>query len=149
MKKKQISYDTFVHDTMTYPHASENMIYPVLGLLGEVGEIAEKVLSGFVRNQPYNLDTLHIVRTLRQFWKAGEYASAAKRRIREGRGDIHANCDTNIVEGLVAEIGDALWYLTALSHECGLPLKKVMEKNMEKLTSRIKRGTLYGKGDNR
>ncbi len=44
-------------------------------------------------------------------------------------------------------MGDVLWYLAALAHDCGLSLQAIAEKNIEKLKARQKAGTLHGEGD--
>lgn len=43
-------------------------------------------------------------------------------------------------EKLVKEIGDALWYIAALSHHVGVPLSEVAEKNINKLKARYPDG---------
>ncbi len=36
-------YQKQARNTAVYPHAGENYIYPTLGLVGEAGEVAEKI----------------------------------------------------------------------------------------------------------
>jgi len=52
-------------------------------------------------------------------------------------------------EKIQAEMGDVLWMLAALAHDCGLSLQVIAENNLDKLQSRQKAGTLHGEGDNR
>lgn len=52
-------------------------------------------------------------------------------------------------EFLLKEIGDCLWYLSALCNELGTTLTKVALMNLKKLSGRARRGTLQGSGDNR
>ena len=52
-------------------------------------------------------------------------------------------------EEIVKELGDVLFYVTALANYFGDNLAIVMEKNVAKLDDREKRGTLQGSGDNR
>ena len=50
---------------------------------------------------------------------------------------------------VLKELGDVLFYVTALSNIFGGNLRKTMEMNMEKLDDREQRGVLKGSGDNR
>ena len=52
-------------------------------------------------------------------------------------------------ELILKECGDVLWYLTKMSRVLGSSLQEVAELNIKKLTSRKKKGTLRGSGDNR
>jgi NTP pyrophosphatase (non-canonical NTP hydrolase) len=52
-------------------------------------------------------------------------------------------------DNLKKEMGDVLWYLAALAHDCGLSLQAIAETNIEKLKARQQAGTLHGEGDNR
>ena len=52
-------------------------------------------------------------------------------------------------EDILKELGDVLFYVTALSNIFGGNLQKTMEMNMAKLDDREQRGVLKGSGDNR
>lgn len=52
-------------------------------------------------------------------------------------------------EQLVKELGDVLWYLTAVCLDAGIPLGEVIKTNVEKLNDRKKRGTIHGSGSDR
>ncbi len=52
-------------------------------------------------------------------------------------------------DSLQKEMGDVLWYLAALAHDCGLSHQAIAETNIEKLKARQQAGTLHGEGDNR
>jgi NTP pyrophosphatase (non-canonical NTP hydrolase) len=52
-------------------------------------------------------------------------------------------------QAIAAEMGDVLWMLAALAHDCGLSLQTIAEMNAEKLKKRQEKGTLHGEGDNR
>ena len=52
-------------------------------------------------------------------------------------------------QAIAAEMGDVLWMLAALAHDCGLSLQSIAEMNVEKLKKRQLEGTLHGEGDNR
>jgi NTP pyrophosphatase (non-canonical NTP hydrolase) len=86
-------------------------INKVLGLVGESGEVAEKVKK-LQRNQNGKMT------------------------------------EKNKME-LLKELGDVLWYLSALSYYLDAPLDKVAKDNLDKLFDRKKRGVIKSKGDNR
>jgi NTP pyrophosphatase (non-canonical NTP hydrolase) len=77
--------------------------------------------------------------------EAGEVAEKVKKVIRDSGGEITE--DTR--ELITKELGDVLWYVAQLATELNLDLNTVAENNIEKLTSRRKRGTLHGSGDTR
>ena len=52
-------------------------------------------------------------------------------------------------QAIAAEMGDVLWMLAALAHDCGLSLQTIAEMNIEKLKKRQQNNTLHGEGDNR
>lgn len=47
------------------------------------------------------------------------------------------------------ELGDILWMLSALCHDCGTSLGEVAAMNLFKLEKRLQKKTLQGSGDNR
>lgn len=85
----------------------ERLIENILGLVGETGEVAEKV----------------------------------KKLMRDGTR--FAN------EEILKELGDVLFYTTALANLYGQGLQDVMKINIKKLDDRQRRGKLKGSGDNR
>jgi NTP pyrophosphatase (non-canonical NTP hydrolase) len=52
-------------------------------------------------------------------------------------------------EKIQAEMGDVLWYLAALAHDCGLSLQGIAEENLRKLNKRALENKLHGEGDDR
>ncbi len=52
-------------------------------------------------------------------------------------------------QGLVDELGDVLWYLSAICAELDTTLEYVAFCNIRKLESRRRRGVIGGNGDNR
>ena len=96
------------------------LIYPALGLAGEAGEVVEKV----------------------------------KKLIRDD--DIPADCDDAVSalsrrqrEAIALELGDVLFYVTAIAADIGFDLDEIATMNAEKLRDREKRGVLHGSGDTR
>jgi NTP pyrophosphatase (non-canonical NTP hydrolase) len=104
-------YEKFAKSTMVYPNKGENIIYPVLGIAGEAGEVAEKV----------------------------------KKLIRDSNGVANEEWKKELMK----ELGDVLWYVTAIAYELGYSLENVAEFNVAKLSSRRDRDKLHGSGDNR
>ena len=78
--------------------------------------------------------------------EAGEIANKVKKFIRDG-----AAKDEYLAKRIEIgyEIGDVLWYCAALAEELEMNLGHIMEKNLEKLADRHKRGKISGSGDNR
>lgn len=86
-------------------------INKILGLVGESGEVAEKVKK-LQRNQDGQINTQDKLK-------------------------------------IAKELGDVLWYLSAIAHYLGVPLSEVAEKNLNKLFDRKARGVIKSWGDNR
>ena len=77
--------------------------------------------------------------------EAGEVSDKFKKIIR----DKNAVISKEDREEIIKELGDTLWYIASIARYLDAPLSEVAEKNVEKLYSRLKRGTLAGDGDNR
>lgn len=75
--------------------------------------------------------------------EAGELANKVKKHWRD-----HTNWD-EFKEQAIAELGDNLWYISALASELGVSLELVADLNLDKLIRRSKSNTLKGSGDNR
>lgn len=93
----------------------------------------------------YPQDSKIIYPTLGLNGEAGEIAEKVKKVIRDSGGHFNVNHKAEIGK----EIGDVLWYLTALAHDIGLTLEDCAAVNLEKLRNRQERGVLGGSGDNR
>ena len=79
--------------------------------------------------------------TLGLMGEAGEVAEKIKKRIRD---------NTKVEpEEIVKELGDVIFYATALSNFYGASLGVTIAENMMKLDGREARGTLKGSGDSR
>lgn len=79
--------------------------------------------------------------TLGLVGEAGEVAEKIKKLIRDDKRFSNAE--------IIKELGDVVFYVTALANYYGSTLDDVLETNVEKLNSREERGTLGGSGDNR
>lgn len=77
--------------------------------------------------------------------EAGEAADKVKKVMRDKEGRFFKT-DT---EAIALELGDTLYYLASLAHVLGYRLSDIARLNLEKIQSRLDRGTLHGSGDNR
>ena len=128
MKNKELTLNQYQEQAMsTCMDSCNNYSYMMDNLVAEVGEFAGKV-------------------------------SKAKRkgmvRFTED-GNIEFNEDVTIGEGLefhselMKEAGDILWQLSGLCHVFGWKFNDVGLGNLDKLSSRQRRGVICGNGDNR
>jgi NTP pyrophosphatase (non-canonical NTP hydrolase) len=77
--------------------------------------------------------------------EAGEVAEKVKKIFRDKNGVVDEDTKNTIKK----ELGDVLWYVSQIATEFNLSLDEIAEENIEKLYSRMERGTLNGDGDNR
>lgn len=78
--------------------------------------------------------------------EAGEVAEKVGKRLRDAGGDFD---DIEWREAMKKELGDVLWYISALAEDLGYTLEEVADTNLSKLSSRAVRGVLQGSGDDR
>lgn len=102
--------------------------YVALKLNGESGEVAE-----------------HVGKAMRdeELIKVVEMFDDGSVRVMFGR----LNGDRR--ENIIKEVGDVLWYLSAICNEIGINLSYAALENLIKLHDRTVRDTLRGSGDNR
>lgn len=77
--------------------------------------------------------------------EAGEVAEKVKKILRDKDGEVD---ETDRLE-IVKELGDVLWYISAMAYDLGYTLQEVAEENIRKIHSRRERGKIHGNGDNR
>ena len=99
-------YQEQAYQTAVYPESAK-VFYPILGLLGEAGELANK----------------------------------AKKLIRDGK-----ELD---IDDAAKELGDILWYVSAVAYDLGIDLGYIADRNLQKLFDRMERGVIGGSGDDR
>jgi NTP pyrophosphatase (non-canonical NTP hydrolase) len=78
--------------------------------------------------------------------EAGEVCEKVKKYI---RGDYENMPRKEFVDMLKKEMGDVLWYLSAIATDLGISLEEVAVVNIEKLHSRKDRNKIKGDGDDR
>lgn len=106
MQEDLDGYTNFV-ESMIMTKGKDRLVENTLGLVGEAGEVAEKI----------------------------------KKTFRDSTAYSH--------QEILQELGDVLFYVTALANLHNANLRKVMDLNMLKLNSRKQRNKLHGSGDNR
>jgi NTP pyrophosphatase (non-canonical NTP hydrolase) len=77
--------------------------------------------------------------------ESGEVAEKMKKIIRDKDSDF-SQLD---LDDLTKELGDVLWHIAVIGNYFDIPMETIGAKNIEKLASRLQRGTLSGSGDNR
>jgi NTP pyrophosphatase (non-canonical NTP hydrolase) len=76
--------------------------------------------------------------------ETGEVADKIKKVIRDKNGDF----SEDKIE-ILKEIGDTLWYMTALCNDLGYSLEDAANINLYKIIKRRTENTIHGEGDNR
>lgn len=149
-------YQSKTSNTAIYPNRGKNYLYPLLGLLGEIGELIEKL--------GVTIDQTNIDESNTSFYKWGVFkniddlqlpllkCNETKKLIRDkriGTKTLFHSSDEKIKEEIKQELGDVLWYVSELATEFGLSLDEIAEYNISKLQDRKERNILTGSGDKR
>jgi len=116
----ELSFNEYAETAMNTAVYQGSLLYPVMGLVSEAGEVADKVKKYF---RDYDREVV----------------------CDDAEMDINAETRMEIAK----ELGDVLWYLTAVATDIGYDLDEIAYLNMEKLDSRYQRNALKGSGDNR
>jgi NTP pyrophosphatase (non-canonical NTP hydrolase) len=87
----------------------------------------------------------YVYPTLGLAGEAGEVAERVKKIFRDHGGEMTPEDK----ELLVKELGDVLWYISAISHELEVSLEEVAKQNLIKLSDRKERNMIHGSGDKR
>lgn len=77
--------------------------------------------------------------------EAGEVQGKIKKVLRDNGGSFTDEHKAKIAD----ELGDVLWYLSAVADDLGYTLDTIAQNNLTKLISRRERGVIQGSGDNR
>ena len=77
--------------------------------------------------------------------EAGEVSEKVKKIFRDKKGRLSKETREEIKK----ELGDVLWYLSQIAYEMKISFQDIAKSNIQKLSSRNKRGTIRGDGDNR
>ena len=83
--------------------------------------------------------------TLKLNGEAGEVAEKVGKCMRDNNGIF----TDEIKLAIAYEIGDVIWYCSALSNDIGFTLDEICKLNIEKLQKRKAENKIHGEGDNR
>lgn len=141
--------------TAIYPKQAA-ILYPLLGLIGELGETIEKIVGDpnkIVGANLTNLKLEKVVYLLNNLLPICQQAETLKKDIRKnGLGDslqfeLQSDNFTEDLELVKKELGDQLWYIAATCRDLGISMQEVAEMNIKKLKDRQDRGVIQGSGD--
>lgn len=159
-------YQAEASTTAIYPRDAA-VLYPVLGFLGESGEMAEKLLKAmFPAGAPEGWDDRgmwmrNLFRAINDLVTAAKSCEVLKKLIRDKTAELPSGVMDEIKarvlvmtdverEGFLKEVGDAAcWYAQAICGDMGVQLAQVAQQNRDKLFARKEKGTLQGSGDAR
>lgn len=128
-----LNYERNARSTALYPSLFD-LIYPTLGLVGEAGEVANKVKKLLRDNYKVKLENDV------ELQEASKIVELAINDI------IH---ESHFKDVLKAELGDVLWYISNTANDVGLSLQEVADYNNKKLLDRMARNKIAGSGDDR
>jgi NTP pyrophosphatase (non-canonical NTP hydrolase) len=127
-------YQDFTHTTAIYKDVcktdAERLVYCVLGLVGEAGEVAEKIKKRIRKGGFAALE-----RGTTVTW--------------EKNGETLTETHSEFMNALIPEFGDVAYYLSQGVACAGQAMSGVLQGNINKLTRRKQKGTLEGDGDTR
>lgn len=113
------AYQEIIAETAIYPKEL-GLAYCALGLTGEAGEVADKIKKLYRDDELISLNAL------------GKSIIIEQNRL-----------------AIAKELGDVLWYITAMANEIDMSLEDIAKMNYDKLLKRRSTNTLQGSGDNR
>jgi len=148
--------------TGAYPDYAK-IIYPSLGLCGEVGEFLEVLLKAIWPTEEDCTGILecNIYACYKKMIEAGKACEQLKKIIRDKdrfEKDICNKAAKKFKDGLekadkeqlIAELGDFMsWYCNVLAYDLGFKATDVLKKNLQKVERRKKQGKIHGSGSNR
>jgi NTP pyrophosphatase (non-canonical NTP hydrolase) len=142
-------YQDFCKTTVVYPSMIEIIEERVKKHISNTlhTEISETVLNEFLSTVKEDgiLNDNIFYPVLGLAGEVGETCEKIKKIIRDEKGIF----EKEDKENLKKELGDILWYVSAVCTELDLNLNDVACENIEKLQSRKNRDKLHGNGDNR
>lgn len=158
-------YQIAANTTAMYPNKGDNIFYPVLGLIGEYGEVAEAVLRGAETEDiiKESGDALWYISTVCTELKIKLSDIAGSRDVGEPlillarlaeitkkimRDDNSVITDTHVV-AIRPILADLFFRIKTIIEMHGSTVEKACDINVKKLADRKARNKLQGSGDNR
>lgn len=120
-------YQRLAATTADYPNEYKKL-YPLLGVIGEAGEYAEKILTSIC-----------------MLLNGSQIQEKIKKILRDHEGNFDQ--DTTLL--IIKELGDQLWYISKAAGDLGYSLNEVANINLDKLFDRKGRNMIHGAGDER
>jgi NTP pyrophosphatase (non-canonical NTP hydrolase) len=77
--------------------------------------------------------------------EVGEVLEIVKKTERDAAGVLNEERKTHLIK----ELGDVLWYISAIATDLNIEFNEVAQTNIDKLAKRKENNTLNGSGDNR
>ena len=139
------SFSQYQDFTATTDKAGTNL-NAALGMAGEIGEIFGKLARLTFTDQVPQIDD-----AIGEMMVTGLTCERLKKATRVDSLEaisFDRLSDRDKV-ALANEVADVVWYLARFCGRLGEDFGQVMQRNVEKLSSRKTRGVLHGKGDNR
>lgn len=150
-----LAYQNRAVRTAIYPGRRKalGLLYAVLGLFNEAGELLEKVINNeqirelLAEEKPFN-------ESLEGMVKAAIDAGFWKKKIRDHNyhpidADVPLDFTPKELDELQKEVGDVQWYVAGVCDELGRYCGDAAVQNLKKLADRAARGKIQGSGDGR
>ena len=168
--KKTITLTQYKKDALStafYPSIGDNILYPLVALFEESGELVEKLLEGADHKEIakeagdvlwYSAMIFHELKEDFQFTIEDKYLTTDKLLlhncriagiIKKSQRDEGGELVGDKRELLKTHLNFVLTFVLNVCLQIGYTLESVCEMNIDKIADRIKRGQLSGSGDNR
>lgn len=151
-------YQKLAKGTAIYPNIGNNLIYPVFGLAGEIGELQEKMFKMIIDSDYHLIDkdskipAIVLVEILRANAELGKSQNRIKKLIRDHGitiKDYFSSLPKEEIQELIDEEGDIGWYWALVGYELKTSLTEIAERNIQKLAERKEKNKIKGEGDHR
>lgn len=141
--------------TAQYPNVGHSILYPLVGLCNEVGELIGKFNACLPDQGRDSAIPAEVAILLQKMELTGLALGRVKKLCRDKETlNLDNNCISGNVEEpgnmgikLKEELGDVLWYISVLAFELKLSLEEIATANNQKLELRQSEGLIRGDGE--